>query len=390
MAFLRASATSLFATALLFASGASAAFQNDFSAYPSGAQSCLYQAADSSGCDGDTVAAMNTCLCGNEKGGFATLAAKCLGPNSPDLDTTYSVMSSSCAYSNTPLAISQAEWDAAASGSATSATAAKTTTTKPPGTTPATTSAGRITSTRLETITQDGTTLTTVITSTGEVTETSTSTSSPSPTQTGNGGGGGGTNAALIGGIAGGVAAVLLAVIAVVYFVLRRRLNAATKGRDESHPMLNNPGNSNGGPGGAPVAAGPGMFSGTNTHMNTPSPNLSSWGQTPTPAPTSPSMMGGAAAGAYNEDKGEWRPTSTAWTATPPPQPQTATGWGASPGQPHGQWNPPQPYQGAGAPYQGAVELPPQTAPQMYELDNTGAHQRFAEMPGGMMPPQQR
>lgn len=66
-----------------------AAFQNDFSGYPAGAQDCLYDAADSSNCSGDTAQEMNSCLCSNG-GSFITNSGTCIaGADSGDMRSTW-------------------------------------------------------------------------------------------------------------------------------------------------------------------------------------------------------------------------------------------------------------------------------------------------------------
>lgn len=64
-------------------------FTNDFSGYPSGAQNCLYDAADQSNCQGDTSQDMNSCLCGNG-GHFVTNAGTCIAQaDSGDMRSTW-------------------------------------------------------------------------------------------------------------------------------------------------------------------------------------------------------------------------------------------------------------------------------------------------------------
>ncbi|OLN87992.1 hypothetical protein CCHL11_00257 [Colletotrichum chlorophyti] len=107
MASSRRKATS-FLGLILFAAPISAKFQNNFDLYPSKAQPCLYAASDASQCDGDTVAAMNKCLCSDDKGQFATNAAKCIGKEAKDtLRTVYSSMSTACSDSKNPIALTE-------------------------------------------------------------------------------------------------------------------------------------------------------------------------------------------------------------------------------------------------------------------------------------------
>ncbi|TDZ20941.1 hypothetical protein Cob_v006198 [Colletotrichum orbiculare MAFF 240422] len=92
------------------ASTSHAAFKNDFAAYPAASRSCLDSAAAASGCNGDTVMQMNTCLCGNG-GNFVTATAKCVAKTVKDqLDDVYEMLLTSCTDSKTPLAVSQAQF----------------------------------------------------------------------------------------------------------------------------------------------------------------------------------------------------------------------------------------------------------------------------------------
>ncbi|OBR14921.1 hypothetical protein CH63R_00101 [Colletotrichum higginsianum IMI 349063] len=87
-----------------------AAFVNDFSAYPVNARSCMNTAAAASGCAGNTVTEMNTCLCGNG-GNFVMATAKCVEKEAKDeLDDVYEMLLTSCTDSKTPLAVSQAQF----------------------------------------------------------------------------------------------------------------------------------------------------------------------------------------------------------------------------------------------------------------------------------------
>ncbi|KAH6676890.1 hypothetical protein F5X68DRAFT_213575 [Plectosphaerella plurivora] len=92
---------------LLAAPTAFATDQNDFSLYPGDAQGCLKDAAATSKCSDDTVAAGNKCLCSNG-GSFVTNAATCIGREAPAaLKTVWTTMSTSCADSNTPLVVTE-------------------------------------------------------------------------------------------------------------------------------------------------------------------------------------------------------------------------------------------------------------------------------------------
>ncbi|KZL66974.1 hypothetical protein CT0861_09608 [Colletotrichum tofieldiae] len=95
---------------LSLAAHSRAAFVNDFSAYPKNARSCMDTAAAASGCTGNTVTEMNTCLCGNG-GNFVLATAKCVEKQAKDeLDDVYEMLLTSCTDSKTPLGISQAQF----------------------------------------------------------------------------------------------------------------------------------------------------------------------------------------------------------------------------------------------------------------------------------------
>jgi hypothetical protein len=116
----------------------------DFSLYPTGAQACLYNAASASQCGTSSVPVFNSCVCSNG-GGFIDSAAKCIAANDKgDLNSVYSVMSSNCATSNTPIAYSLSQYLSVA-GAGSTAT---------PGTTTVATTVQQV-----STITSQGTTL---------------------------------------------------------------------------------------------------------------------------------------------------------------------------------------------------------------------------------------
>ncbi|OHF00808.1 hypothetical protein CORC01_03882 [Colletotrichum orchidophilum] len=115
-----------------------ATFINDFSAYPAAARPCLDSAAAASGCTGNTVTEMNTCLCGNG-GNFVLGTSKCVENQAKDkLGDVYEMLLTSCTDSRTPLGISQAQFldaddnddaKSTTSSSSTSSTITTTTTT---------------------------------------------------------------------------------------------------------------------------------------------------------------------------------------------------------------------------------------------------------------------
>lgn len=97
---------------LLLTSPTRASVDVDFSAYPASAQSCLTQAAKTSGCASEsTVSEMNDCLCGNS-GDFVLDSARCLGSmdNAETMSKVYDTMQQSCSETKTPLSVSEAQW----------------------------------------------------------------------------------------------------------------------------------------------------------------------------------------------------------------------------------------------------------------------------------------
>ncbi|KAJ2897631.1 hypothetical protein MKZ38_004531 [Zalerion maritima] len=308
---------SIVLSSLFLLPGAVVAVENDFSTYPSAAESCLYSSVDGSGCNGDTVADNNQCLCGNEQGGWVTLVAQCLGSTGVDSSTisdTYSQMTTNCGDSDTPLALSREDFFNTvdeASSSTTSSTSSATDSSSSSKQTTADTTATSGTSTVVVTISGSATTLTTVVqpTNSGTATATETSSSSTSTGSADDNDSSGMSNTTKIGIIAGCVGVAVVGIIAAIYFIMRRRLKAARRAQVESHPML----------GQQPSTAFPPA-----------DPTLPS--QTPTviPSPHPSAMHGGspafAAAGVYKDDD-KWR-QSGAWTPAQgggyPPQTQ----WG--------------------------------------------------------------
>ncbi|KAK0609223.1 hypothetical protein B0T17DRAFT_474051, partial [Bombardia bombarda] len=91
----------------------------DFSFYPPNAQTCLYQASNSSNCAAGTVAATNACLC-NNGGNFVTNTASCLGKSDEaDISGVYGVLKSACSDSSTPLNVGEEQYLSAAGVSGT-------------------------------------------------------------------------------------------------------------------------------------------------------------------------------------------------------------------------------------------------------------------------------
>jgi len=226
---------------LLLTPAAHAVFKNDFSSYPEASQECLYAAADASGCDGDTVSAMNSCLCGNG-GNFVMRTASCLASSdSSDIETVYDTMDTACSDSGTPLTVSRAKFLSAKPGS----TASETTT---------------------------GPTSTATGTKSGTPTGTATGTDHPGPTHSGNGAGGDGdgedkdkdkdgglSSGAMKGIIAGSVIVGLALLSALAFFFIRYRRRNRTA-REESHPMLPGKFGGQGGFGGSDVSGDPSEY----------------------------------------------------------------------------------------------------------------------------------
>lgn len=173
--------------------------KNDFSDYPSGAQQCLYDASDYSGCKGDTVPQMNQCLCGNG-GDFVTNSAICVAEKDcDDMENTYKAMSLHCSDSDTPLSVSKQQWMAEGSSASTSTSSTKTSASK----------------------TASTSTITTASTGQGFST---TTTGSPSSTSTSNTDSNSGLSAdARVGIIVGSAAAGAALFAAALFFLCRHR-----------------------------------------------------------------------------------------------------------------------------------------------------------------------
>ncbi|KAI0439580.1 hypothetical protein F4803DRAFT_31348 [Xylaria telfairii] len=120
---------------LLLQTGCSLAVDNDFSSYPEGSQSCLYDSADDAGCkSADSGAELNQCLCKN-RNNFVYNTASCVAKKSPsDVDAVYETLSSNCAGTGVTLSVSKQAFLAAA------AAATQTTSTPTPTTTDSSTS----------------------------------------------------------------------------------------------------------------------------------------------------------------------------------------------------------------------------------------------------------
>ncbi|KAL7931618.1 hypothetical protein V8C35DRAFT_309919 [Trichoderma chlorosporum] len=299
----------------LFLAPALADVHADFSFYPTGAQSCLSQAATTSKCDGNTVMDLNTCLCGNS-GNFVILAAICIGNNDKaDAVPVYTTMVSACADSNTPLDVAPSEFYGAVSGTVSSSTTTTTTTTR-------TTTAAATTMTTSTTTTSTTNSATTTQGSTVTVTTTGSSTATPLPSDNLSTGA---TIGIALGASFGGVGAIA----GLVYFLLRQ----SKKEGEEFRPML-------------PNSADEVRFS----------------GQPPLPEPSpSPGLTS-----SYSEAK---RASWVSPLQSPDPYRYSAATWDATQGA----------YQGPYAPPEGAVELPPQTASvasstgMVFEMDATAS-----------------
>lgn len=199
-----------------------AAFTNDFSAYPAGAQPCLQTAAERSACSGDTAAEMNGCLC-NNGGNFVLAAAGCVWAADQELiDDVYSVLLASCTDTRTALSVSQAEFIAEGKGT--------TTATQPAATTITTTVGGA------------ATTVTTAAAATkGSATASAASSSSSEYDDEGGGGDyeGGLGLSAKVGIISSSIAALVMlgVVISGMVFCTKRRRAQQAK-REKERPLL--------------------------------------------------------------------------------------------------------------------------------------------------------
>ncbi|KAK5627893.1 hypothetical protein RRF57_003608 [Xylaria bambusicola] len=129
---------------LLLQSSSAFAIENDFSSYPEGAQSCLYDSADNAGCSsGATGAELNNCLCKNQNN-FIYNTAGCVAKESPsDLHAVYETLKNNCEGTGVTLSVSKEAFLAAATA-ATQTTSILSPTTTSTSTTPsATGSQGR-------------------------------------------------------------------------------------------------------------------------------------------------------------------------------------------------------------------------------------------------------
>ncbi|KAI1502247.1 hypothetical protein F5X99DRAFT_379589 [Biscogniauxia marginata] len=114
------------------------ALENDFSAYPSGSQQCLYDSADQTSCTGNTGAELNQCLCRN-KGNFIYNTATCVAKKSPlDLVAVYETLEYNCNGTGVTIAVSKDAFLAQASA-VTSSSTPTATSTATPSVTPSTT-----------------------------------------------------------------------------------------------------------------------------------------------------------------------------------------------------------------------------------------------------------
>ncbi|KAI5928604.1 hypothetical protein F4810DRAFT_705542 [Camillea tinctor] len=116
------------------------ALENDFSAYPSDSQQCLYDAADQTSCTGNTGAELNQCLCRN-KGNFIDgnsgilclyNTATCVAKTSPsDLVAVWETLDYNCDGTGVTIAVSKDAFLAQASAVISSSTPTATATASP-------------------------------------------------------------------------------------------------------------------------------------------------------------------------------------------------------------------------------------------------------------------
>ncbi|KAI1752927.1 hypothetical protein F4782DRAFT_106472 [Xylaria castorea] len=121
--------------ALLLQTGSLLAIDNDFSAYPEGSQSCLYDSADEAGCtSADSGAELNQCLCKN-RNNFVYNTASCVAKKSPsDLNAVYETLSSNCAGTGVTLSVSKEAFIAAAAAATQTTSPTSTSTSTPTNT----------------------------------------------------------------------------------------------------------------------------------------------------------------------------------------------------------------------------------------------------------------
>lgn len=327
---------------LSFATTSFAAFENDFSSYPEGAQQCLNDAADASSCNGDTVSAMNECLCGNG-GNFVLATAQCVAQeDSGDLESVYEIMSLHCSDSDTPLSISKADFLAAGSSTSTITSATNTKASK-------TTTTGSTNSPSVSVVTSviSGSTITATVTNThGQATATGNGDNEDKKVESAN-------NTARIGIIAGSVVGGLAIIGAMVFFFLRYR-RRHSPGHEEAHPMLSQshkPPGGGGGPGSVNTQPGSEDFASTQGWKT--DPYAQDWGTGNWPAgygqqagygqyPHSPHDFTNAYAHSPN-----LQPTAVYEMPAPGPEPQrpvempsndahySGAGWGSGPYEPY-------------------------------------------------------
>ncbi|KAK2031582.1 hypothetical protein LX32DRAFT_268621 [Colletotrichum zoysiae] len=210
-----------------------AAFVNDFSAYPVNARTCLDAAAAASGCTGNTVTEMNTCLCGNG-GDFVLTTARCVDKQAKEqLSAVYAMLLTSCTDSRTPLGVSQAQFLEPEDDIDETPTTFATSITRPPAVASSTQAPGTITTTSMTTYQS---------VAPGGVTVTITRGIEAAPTATGSGKQGGDNDKsdsddkisrpALAAAIAGS-AALLLAALA--FLCYRRRKQRREKNGQDGH-----------------------------------------------------------------------------------------------------------------------------------------------------------
>ncbi|KAI0122972.1 hypothetical protein BJ170DRAFT_119539 [Xylariales sp. AK1849] len=179
------------------------ALDNDFSAYPSGSQACLTDAADQSQCTGDTGEELNQCLCTNQ-GNFIYNTASCVAKDSPsDLKTVYATLKANCAGTGVTIAVSEDAFLAQAAAATSSTSTAGPTST----------------------------------TSTSETTGTQTGTQTSTPTPTSSAAAAGLSTGAKVGIGAGvGLGSIALVLAGVFLWIYNRRRRTATYTQTNSPP----------------------------------------------------------------------------------------------------------------------------------------------------------
>ncbi|EFX00063.1 hypothetical protein CMQ_7065 [Grosmannia clavigera kw1407] len=213
---------------------------NDFSAYPTNSQACIYLASSQGKCNSaSSVTGLNECLCTNNSG-FITKAAACVGQQDPsDLGEVYTVMSDACAYTNIDIALSRSEFLSAAAAASSSSSSASSTSATSSSSASSTSTTSSIT--RSSTLSKSTTSSSVGSTATNSANASGTNTTSSQPTETSGASAStddslGISSTAKIGIISGACVAGVTIMSAAALFIFRYRRNR--RPAEESAPML--------------------------------------------------------------------------------------------------------------------------------------------------------